>query len=84
MGSGQRNEDDEEDILALLGGGFIEEGADGAAYVLLVVGGDCSDVKRLTLLTKVLKRRRSLFSPIGGGGANFVWTMHFEPNSVLF
>lgn len=84
MGSGQRNEDDEEDILALLGSGFIEEGADGAAYVLLVVGGDCSDVKRLTLLTKVLKRRRSLFSPIGGGGGKCCLDNHFEPNSVLF
>lgn len=79
-GSGLRNEDDEEDILALLGGESIEEGADGAAYsyVLLVVAGDCGDVKRLTPLTKVsanvspTKESAETFVPKRGLGINVV------------
>lgn len=77
-GSGLRNEDDEEDILALLGGESIEEGADGAAYVLLVVAGDCGDVKCLTPLTKVsanvspTKESAEAFVPKRGLATNVV------------
>ena len=43
MGVGLRNEDGEEDFLALLGVETVEEGADGAAHVLLFVAIDCGD-----------------------------------------